>query len=494
MIRKPGKPAQSNTILYSHAEWSRLQSFLNENQRIKDCVDYKRQELADKIDKSKQIEETFVRSRDEQKLRMLDREKVKYENELKNNEEERKRERLKIIEETKRALEKNKDGCRAFDSALRLADTLRDRKEQIEFEKKTKEIEKNIEKEYTDKIFQNVRQFEKEKLKEKQDKILKKNENFKHVTQTLKELREERDRISKTETKEVIRGINRVKDEIRAIDEAEKRKKEETKKFLVKARQESMLMQWNNKKEVEKEEQSVKAMLDVIQQASRKISVMKNKYIQERKDVEVKNRERTNQYLTTIMKAKEDNEKDILKNYLTKTEEKYKEEQKLESERQARLNKEKYDSYQEHVRNREEQKRIEKEVRKWELIKRLKMSELDKEIKEKERELKREKNKLHRENMDMRMEEQKFYAEEKRLADEDTMQRSVLLRELDDQQVLTYGEKVLRDCEEKERPLLPVVKARERYKKANGLLSPKPRNSQWESDLFPKRDPIYPFK
>uniref|UniRef100_A0A8D8X0A8 Uncharacterized protein n=2 Tax=Cacopsylla melanoneura TaxID=428564 RepID=A0A8D8X0A8_9HEMI len=117
---------QNRSIIYSLSDWSKLHLYLSENQRFEDSVDRKRQEWANTREKSKQLKETFVGSKDEEKLKLkLQRDKEKYEKELKKNQEQRKRENLKIIEQTKLALKKNKDGWKALDSALRLADSSR---------------------------------------------------------------------------------------------------------------------------------------------------------------------------------------------------------------------------------------------------------------------------------------------------------------------------------------------------------------------------------
>lgn len=52
-----------------------------------------------------------------------------------------------------------------------------------------------------------------------------------------------------------------------------------------------------------------------------------------------------------------------------------------------------------------------------------------------------------------------MYATEIREADQEALKRSALLWQLDDAEVIKYGEQVLQECENKERPTLPVVKA-----------------------------------
>ncbi|KAI5754155.1 hypothetical protein M8J77_006234 [Diaphorina citri] len=84
-------------------------------------------------------------------------------------------------------------------------------------------------------------------------------------------------------------------------------------------------------------------------------------------------------------------------------------------------------------------------------------------------------------------EENKIYAEEARLADEDAIQRSALLWQLDDQEVVKYAQQVHQECIDKGRPELPVLIALENYKKANRLVAPRQKNlTQWESNVFPK--------
>uniref|UniRef100_A0A8D8X0E2 Trichohyalin-plectin-homology domain-containing protein n=1 Tax=Cacopsylla melanoneura TaxID=428564 RepID=A0A8D8X0E2_9HEMI len=312
---------QNRSIIYSLSDWSKLHLYLSENQRFEDSVDRKRQEWANTREKSKQLKETFVGSKDEEKLKLkLQRDKEKYEKELKKNQEQRKRENLKIIEQTKLALKKNKDGWKALDSALRLADTLRERRKQLEFQEKIKQVEKDIEKKYADKIFQNAQEFQEEKLREKQEKFLRKNENFERATKSLQELWAERDRLRKIQIKEEIEEVARVKSEIKAIENAEKQKKEETKKIVEKITQESFELEMRKKEKEKIEEELDKATLHVIKQTTLEITNVKNKLMQERHNAEAEKRNRIQQHLASIMRAEENNEEERLKNDLAKAE------------------------------------------------------------------------------------------------------------------------------------------------------------------------------
>uniref|UniRef100_A0A8D8YKJ9 Trichohyalin-plectin-homology domain-containing protein n=2 Tax=Cacopsylla melanoneura TaxID=428564 RepID=A0A8D8YKJ9_9HEMI len=241
------------------------------------------------------------------------------------------------------------------------------------------------------------------------------------------------------------------------------------------------------KKEKEKiEEELDKATLHVIKQTTLEITNVKNKLMQERHNAEAEKRNRIQQHLASIMRAEENNEEERLKNDLAKAEQRYKEKQKLESDRRARMAKEKNDNFAEYERNIEEKEEAEKDIRKREMMKRLRMNEHDKVEMKKRIEMNREKKRLQRKDLDMQVEEIKFYTREARMADEEAVQRSALLWKMNDQEVLKYGDKVLRDCENKERPTLPVVKALDNFKKTNRLKAPRPKNlSQWKSDVMP---------
>lgn len=160
--------SKEKAILYSSGEWLKILSCLSEKQRLDENKDNKRREMQEQIEMSKQIKDSFVDSKvsktiyffilknnltilqwnvrsimylilsiyflsqqwqsqffsqEEQKLKLqLKREKARYQKELEKIEEEKRQENLKIVEQTRLALKRNKDGWRALDSAFRLAD------------------------------------------------------------------------------------------------------------------------------------------------------------------------------------------------------------------------------------------------------------------------------------------------------------------------------------------------------------------------------------
>ncbi|KAI5750354.1 hypothetical protein M8J76_014989 [Diaphorina citri] len=487
-VALPPGGGQKKSILYSNAEWSKLTSYLSEKQRREDNADNRRREMEETKTLSKTITDSFVGSREEQRMRLkLQREKMKYERELKKLEEERRLDNLRVVEQTKLALKKNKDGWKALDSALRLADTLRERKKQLEFKDKIKEVDRKMELEWSDRIAENARVFEEEKRREKQEKLVKKNENFERATQSLQELWRERDRLKKAQVEEERREIEKVQNEIKQIENAEKEAKEKTKQILDEMTRESFLLEMQKKQKEKQQEELDKAAFHIIKQTTRRLTDMKNQIMQERHQAEVEKRERVYQHLSSLMKAAVDNEEERLRKDLEKAEEKYKEQQKLEAERRARLAKEKNEAYEQFMRDTAEAERREREEAKWELLKRCRMIEHD-EAQETERKLRDQmKKRNQRADLDTQVEENKIYAEEARLADEDAIQRSALLWQLDDQEVLKYAQQVHQECIDRGRPELPVLIALENYKKANRLVAPRQKNlTQWESNVFPK--------
>lgn len=486
---------KKKAILYSSEEWSKLLSYLSEKQKLEENVETKRREVQDRKEMSKHLKDSFVDSKKEQRLKLqLEREKANYEKELQKIEEEKKKDNLKIIEQTRLALKRNKDGWKALDSALRLADTLRERKKQQEFQDQVKTHERELDKDWNEKVLQNALEFQEQQQRERQEKIIRKNESFERTSQSLKELQKERDQLRQLQIQEELKEIDKVKQEIKDIEDKEKVNKENTKRIINEMTRESFLLERRKRKKEKEEEELDKATFHIIKQTTGQLTDMKNQIVQQKHEAEVARREKIYQHVDSLMKAdedNEDNEEEKIRRVLAEEEDKQNAKLKLEDEKRRQVARDKIEGYQQYLREVEETERENKEKIKWETLKRFKMTEHDKAREEEMKAMEMRKKENQRRNLDTQMEELKLYATEIREADQEALKRSALLWQLDDAEVMKYGEQVLQECENKERPTLPVVKAITTYKRNNRLVPPQSKNlSQFESNVLPRSFPI----
>ncbi|XP_075210881.1 uncharacterized protein LOC142318205 [Lycorma delicatula] len=134
--------------------------------------------------------------------------------------------------------------------------------------------------------------------------------------------------------------------------------------------------------------------------------------------------------------------------------------------------------------DREEQQRLtKKEEAKWNLMQRLKQTEENDKFYKKKLIEKINKMQENRAMWDKQCEERAIAASEEREQDYNAVKRAVQWWEDEDKEFLAYADRVLEDSKKKGRPLLPILKQVEIYKKENNLIRPLPQHEIWKSHI-----------
>uniref|UniRef100_A0A1B6CVX9 Trichohyalin-plectin-homology domain-containing protein n=1 Tax=Clastoptera arizonana TaxID=38151 RepID=A0A1B6CVX9_9HEMI len=161
-----------------------------------------------------------------------------------------------------------------------------------------------------------------------------------------------------------------------------------------------------------------------------------------------------------------------------------------ENERRAKtkayhdkLIKEIQDERKAYILREKERERQEKEMLKWSMMQRFKSTEINNRFNEKIKEEKQERMKNNRAIWDKQVEEKATFIAEEKIMDVEAVQKAAECWNLEDQQFLEYAEKELEESQNKGRPLLPMQRYIQEYKKQVGLDFPRKQHHMWQSKV-----------
>uniref|UniRef100_A0A1B6M949 Trichohyalin-plectin-homology domain-containing protein n=1 Tax=Graphocephala atropunctata TaxID=36148 RepID=A0A1B6M949_9HEMI len=235
------KPSErKRALLVSKNEWCKFGEHLVRDQRVLEAVDREREEVENRKLQSKEMAKTWdntilnIRRRRienrRQQIAQLEKDRRKRFLEMRQEEADSKK---RIIEEAQQILRRDKDNSKSLISALKFSEVLREREEQIKFEKKLQEIENERERAYAEKLKADAENYKLELEQEKEKEINKKRKFNKEVRKEMAEL------VKRTQDEEMMekeleaQDNIRIMEEIKTVLESEKQEKERKRQLVM---------------------------------------------------------------------------------------------------------------------------------------------------------------------------------------------------------------------------------------------------------------------
>ncbi|XP_039300751.1 coiled-coil domain-containing protein 173 [Nilaparvata lugens] len=391
-------------------------------------------------------------------------------------------ENKKITEEAKERIRKGQDNYRNMISSVRFSEVLKEREEQVKFNKTLKEIEDQKEFEYVQTVRKDVKEYQDEQCKQKMCLEEEKRRLFSEFQQQLEHFFEKRNEtIQKKIEQEREDNIHihreTLQEEENARIEAEKKRQHIMNDVIENRR---MIEEQAKIKRLEEEEED---------NAIRIHAATKKRIARMRKEKEVelheKAQERRNKITAQLhseaaeIEAKENKillramaDRDAREEALLAKKKEYKEV----------LLQEVKEAHQNHMKLKEEKLRREEEESKWNMIQRFKQQEEFEKF-NKDTQLERvRKMQLNKCTWDIQCAENIAAAIE-RNQDVKAVERAAEWWKDEDKHFLEYAQQLLKESRERGRPLLPILRVIEAYKKDNNLCKLPPQHKTWKSKV-----------
>ncbi|KAJ8669984.1 hypothetical protein QAD02_001243 [Eretmocerus hayati] len=385
-------------------------------------------------------------------------------------------ERAEIVKQAKELLLYKRPACRLINRSLLVSEVLRELEQQIKFKDSIKDAHKKIDDDWVKHVLEDIQKFRREeaiRLEAKTDKTRKhKKEMEKQIQKRKKELEEMKEFIRKAELEE----MENMSKEIQEIKENELkealRKKEELNKMFVEAIEEKKVFEAKLRQEEEFQQKTLKIYnemkremdktakekLKLAREKRRRVADQLAKRIGKKleKDRQKNSKEEEERGDEAAKKIEEQRKAEELR--VLEEKKQKKEKARIEMERQMKIDEE----------QREKRKKEEQELNLWETLQRYKRDEFNKQWNLEQLQKEKEKKIEYGRILQKQMEENEA-RKQKILAEEDD---SKLVKEMVDkanERILTYGEKVLNESRGV-RPLYPIIKTIEQFKKEAGLI------------------------
>ncbi|RZF37014.1 hypothetical protein LSTR_LSTR004702 [Laodelphax striatellus] len=391
-------------------------------------------------------------------------------------------ESLKIREEAKERIRKGQDNYRNLISSVRFAEVLKQREEQMKFNKSLREIEDQKEFEYAESVRKDVKEFLDEQCKQKMCLEEEKRRLFAESQQQFDQSFAQREQYIKKKLEQEREDnihIHRetLQEEENARIEAEK-KRQHVMNDVIENRK--MIEEQAKIKRLEEEEEDNAIRIHAATK-KRIARLRKNKELEMHEKAQERRKNISDQLHSEAAEI-EERENRILMRAIADREAREEKIQAKKKEYKEILLQEVKEAHQNHLKQKEEKYKKEEEESKWNMIQRFKQQEeLEKFNKETQLE-KIRKMQLNKCTWDVQCAENIAAAIE-RYQDVSAVQRAADWWKDEDKHFLDYSEELLKQSRESGRPLLPILRVIEAYKKENNLCKPPPQHKIWKSKV-----------
>ncbi|XP_034936922.1 golgin subfamily A member 6-like protein 6 [Chelonus insularis] len=384
--------------------------------------------------------------------------------------EENAAERAVIVKEARKLLMYRKPQCRLINSALFASECFRELNAQLEFNKMLKEMEKEEKNKWIEKIKEEAehnRQKEQKEIQDRWKKMIKYRDDLtKQISQCgsySKQIELQERAVDKENLHNLIEELNLL--EKRNTEELIKKRKELQAMFV-----ESLESKKRHQEEIKKEEEHENYSIEAYRKAKEHLTELTQKKWKEMQDQKLKRSELMAQRCAAICKYDETDEKNRLEKAINENEKKELEKAKAKKDHEEKMRAELLRYQAEYEKQKEKNKREEKNRLAWETFQRIKRDEFNIQMKleETEREWKKKMDMAN--ELKKQVDERRKEREEERTRNDDSIYNQVLLQKMNEQ-ILAYGQEVFNESKGV-RPLFPIIKTIQNFKKENRLLPP----------------------
>ncbi|XP_074109056.1 uncharacterized protein LOC141533863 [Cotesia typhae] len=472
------QPSAALKLCISKNTFNRLHDYTNDLENINAITEKKIKRLAElkaaSIELSKNWDNAIVnltKNRREELLlrrRQVSEEKVKLIQKLS---EQNREKRAAIVKEAQKLILYKKPQCRLINAALFTSECFRELQAQLEFKKTLKGIEDEYNKEYIEKLRKDAKDFCLKKRIEVQKSWEKKkayrNELKKQIESTESYLKKQELLDSKADKKD----LEKVIEEFKLIEQCEAEQMRNKKRKL----QEMFLEQIKNNKleqdRLKKQELLMNYLADAYAKAKDHLNETTKAKLKEIQAEKILGSKLMAKKCAIIWKTCDEENDDKFKKAIE-------EKEKIEIEKMnAKKNKEaklKADIQKYLIENEEimEKRRQEEEnEKKWEIYQRNKRDEYNKLIDDKKLLNERIKKKKIADELKRQMKENEDLRKKEKIENDDSIYTTEALKKTNEK-ILAYGKQVLEESTGI-RPVFPIIKVIEQFKKENRLVSAK---------------------
>ncbi|CAH0776067.1 unnamed protein product, partial [Bemisia tabaci] len=423
------------------------------------------------------------RIRDEKQKQLLEKQEKEKEERYKRIREEEELLKKIAVEKARQLAKLEKDEMKTLTSALRFAEVLRERQAQMEFDRTVKAREEKKKKEEAEKRRKEAEDYKLELAKKKiemKEKAERENEAIKQRFKEYQQMRKEED---ERRLAEELDEIHLIQTELKQKQEEENARAAERKKALIACCDENRKMMENRINMTEEDENAKEAA--VLEQArtkqerAREWRQLEIKKVQDKVAIAERMYEMAATAQTSRDEFNEEEEERI------RTAKLIKELQKEEERRghRKKLADEKKQMFADYLKETEWKREMERARLKEEMMERRLKEISNARIDNETRKDTFEKAKLCRENWDEQcVENMNLRMMEKKL-DKRAVDRSVHMWKMSDEEYFKYAREVVEDSQKWNRPLLPILKSIEDYKRRLQLTPLKPQHRLWKSNV-----------
>ncbi|KAK0093902.1 hypothetical protein PV326_012371 [Microctonus aethiopoides] len=466
-----------STLIISKNEFDRMTDLRTEEEKLLDIAEIKTKKLLElkklSYETTKDWKNSIRTINKRHREELLSRRKKDDEARMKLMKEITERnalERAEIVKEARKLILYRKPQCRLINRALLASECYRELNAQLEFKKKLKTLEENEDKKYEEDLKKKA-EFYLNQEREKFDERLKKKKNYRmelknQIENSNLQLRQKKLQEFNTDKED----LNNMIKELQLIEECEadqaKKRKEEAKQNFLEAMEEKK----QNEAKLKHDEEMENRWISAYAKTKNDLNKMAKKKWKQSQAEKIRRTEMIAEKCAVICKSNDDEAEERLK----KAQEEMKNialdklKSKLKMKEKMREDMKKYQE--ELAVIKEKRQEEEKNSMIWETLQRYKRDEYNKQLKLEE--LKRERmNKMEFAN-DLRKQMAEDEARRKKellMNDDSAIIKAALERT--DEKVLNYCQEVLEESKGV-RPLFPIIKAIETFKKERGLIPP----------------------
>ncbi|XP_044252761.1 trichohyalin-like [Tribolium madens] len=380
--------------------------------------------------------------------------------------------RKEYVEKVKREVFRSTGYPKELTSALMLSETLYEREKQKEFNEMIKKHEEEIKKEFHAQV---IARDEKDK-KEDEDQKLKRFEERKKVSQILKNQIVENETMKKAQSrarieKETIDRINAAREE-ELLKEFEREEKLKTRREIALEKKKEIAVERKRQELLAKETAEMEKATEFYSEAKKRIDCLLKLKEKEMREEAIKAREALASKVGAIQEAKDAAEDERIAKAVAERDEEERAKVEAKAIIEAQAVKERIEDRKQFLERHEREKCAEREVKRWEMLNRVKTQEALKEYEE--RAIKERWERIleyRRELLEQMAEEKEVQKKEKEI--EEIMSR-VSFEEAD-KMFFDYAEEVMDLAKKRKRSTYPIEKVITEYKKINNLM-PKDRH------------------
>ncbi|GJQ80108.1 hypothetical protein Trydic_g19390 [Trypoxylus dichotomus] len=431
------------------------------------------------------IERSHNRKQEEkkQRAREIEEEKAQKYMEITKEQEDMKQ---AYIEKVKRSMYYSKAYPKRLNGALLESEAIYEREKQLQFKEVMKEHERQEEQKWADLVRQGAEDEEREKLEKwQEDQRIReglKEANLKSWNEQEKFIKQQRENRKKKQIADNEALVKEIKLQEQFAKEDIQKHRETTRKELL----DYIAKDKAFKARVAKEEAEVDEVIKIFAEAKRNIECLRKEKDREILQEAILKREQAGKKVVAIQRAKDE----AYLNAIQKTQEEVarkeeeKQQKKLEKEKQMRLERE--EDRRVHTEHEQKVKAEEKEIKRWEMLNRQKQEAVTKEYLEEKRQKDWQKTLQHRSELLAQIEEKKLVEKEEK--EEAMRSDDYIMAEIDDEEFFTYADTLVDYCKKNDRPIYPILKVVQDYKKVNMLEDKKdPKCESYLNDKYANR-------